>query len=88
MAPDGDGTERDSYPAFINWLIKNTETDKATILMIYWKSEPRFKESTSFAEKIEPLYLSGFYKQANFSFDPKDDIGEDWTSSFPDSDKR
>ena len=70
----------DAYPSFLDWLIANPKTDKATILMIYWKSEPRHNNASDFVEKIEQQYLNGFYKQSNFLFNPKDDVGEDWTA--------
>ena len=61
----------DSYTSFLNWLIENPKTDKATILMIYWKSTPRYNEDIDFIEKIEKQYLNGFYKQSNFLFNQK-----------------
>ncbi|MDY8137708.1 hypothetical protein [Aquimarina sp. 2201CG5-10] len=30
-------------------------------------------------EKIEKQYLNGYYKESNFLFNPKDDLGGDWT---------
>ncbi|GAA0732604.1 hypothetical protein GCM10009430_45900 [Aquimarina litoralis] len=32
----------DSSDSFLNWLVDNPLTDKSTILMIYWKSAPRY----------------------------------------------
>lgn len=32
----------DSSSVFLNWLVDNPKTDKATALMIYWKSAPRY----------------------------------------------
>ncbi len=75
----------DSYSSFLNWLIKNPKTDKATVLMIYWKSAPRYNKDFGLVEKIEKQYLNGFYKQSNFLFNPKDDVGEDWTVISSDS---
>ncbi|MBW1294831.1 DUF4274 domain-containing protein [Aquimarina litoralis] len=78
----------DSYSSFLNWLIENPKTDKATVLMIYWKSEPRYDKDFEFVEKIEQQYLNDFYQQSNFLFDPKDDLGEDWTVILSDSHNR
>lgn len=68
----------DSYKPFINWLVENSNTDKATILMIYWKSNP---DKDFFDKKtIEENYVKGYYKQQLFAFNPEDDEGDDWTS--------
>ena len=32
----------DCSSAFLNWLVDNPKTDKATALMIYWKSAPKY----------------------------------------------
>ncbi|NAW50660.1 DUF4274 domain-containing protein [Elizabethkingia argentiflava] len=76
----------DNYMTFINWLVENPNTDKATILMIYWKSDP----STDFLNKklIEDHYFKEYYKQHLFSFDPKDDEGDDWTSYISEESKK
>lgn len=88
--------------AFLNWLIDNPKTEKATALMIYWMSGPRFfkqfrdretaKEvigSTTgfdFTENLENKYLSGFYKNNKFSFDPNtaDYSGVIWAEQYLD----
>jgi len=68
----------DNYRPFIDWLIDNPDTDKGTILMIYWKSDP----GSGFPGKkrLEEHYIKGYYPQQLFSFDPKNDEGDDWTS--------
>lgn len=68
----------DSYKGFLEWLIDHSDTDKGTILMIYWKSAP----GNGFTKKqiIEERYRNGYYKQQSFSFDPKDDEGDNWVS--------
>lgn len=71
----------DNSKTFLKWLINNSNTDKATILMIYWMSSP--KHGFEFQEDIEKNYSSGFYKNQNFEFDPKDDNGLDWTNEYP-----
>ena len=32
----------DCSDSFLNWLVDNPLTDKSTVLMIYWKSAPRY----------------------------------------------
>ncbi|SDD44759.1 DUF4274 domain-containing protein [Niabella drilacis] len=68
----------DNYMSFIHWLIENPNTDKATILMIYWKSNP----GTDFSGKtlLEENYSKGYYSQQLFAFDPENDEGDDWTA--------
>lgn len=67
----------DSEYNFLDWLINNSKTDRATILMIYWKSSP----SHGFKNKIllEERYTNNFYNNQNIYFNPKDDEGDDWT---------
>jgi hypothetical protein len=67
----------DNFTGFFDWLIENHDTDKATILMIYWKSGP----SKYFKNKdiIENRYINAFYKKSEIAFDPKNDGGDDWT---------
>jgi hypothetical protein len=50
----------DNYMEFIEWLINNPESDKATILMIYWKSGPN--ENYKNRNIIEERYKNNFYK--------------------------
>ncbi|MDD3648442.1 MAG: DUF4274 domain-containing protein [Candidatus Dojkabacteria bacterium] len=83
------------------WLAKNPETDKATILMIYWYilliiGGSKFKDIDKLfgwqkdwkkaADLIEKNYSAGFYKNSNIAYDPKDENGTDWTKKFTDSD--
>lgn len=88
--------------AFLNWLVDNPKTDKATALMIYWMSGPRFfkqfkdRETTKdvigyttsfdFTENLENKYLSDFYKNIKFSFDPNtaDYSGVIWADGYLD----
>jgi len=78
----------DAYSSFLEWLIENPQTDKATVLMIYWKSEPRYSKGTELIEKIEKYYPSDYYQASAFAFDPKDDLGEDWTVILSDAHNR
>ncbi|AZA98276.1 DUF4274 domain-containing protein [Chryseobacterium joostei] len=84
---------------FLHWLADNPNTDKATALMLYWMSGPRyFKQfknreeagsNTSkfdLIENIESKYLNGFYNKQNFSFDPNtaDFSGTVWVEEYLD----
>ncbi|WP_378181146.1 DUF4274 domain-containing protein [Aquimarina sp. SS2-1] len=70
-----------------DWRVDNPFTDKATMLMIYWKCNPgnikTFKDKNAmstnpynrkllnFVEKIESNYVNGFYKSGSFQLDPE-----------------
>lgn len=76
----------DDDKPFLHWLIENPDTDRGTILMIYWKYGPRYwkqfkdrehvlaedeyVESFDIIQNIEQKYTSGFYKTGRFAFDP------------------
>ena len=88
--------------AIFDWIAKDSDTDKATALMLYWKNMPKlnnkayasreeflkragemFVDEFDIIEDIENLYVSDFYKNHEFSFDPTSNNGEwgvDWTS--------
>lgn len=68
------------------WIIKQKYLDKGTALCLYWMLQPdyfcRFKneseiknqlnyENYKLIKEIEEKYVSGFYTDENFSFDPK-----------------
>lgn len=55
----------DSSSVFLNWLIDNPKTDKATALMIYWKSAPGYWKK--FIDKHDLLSKED-YSLANFEF--------------------
>jgi hypothetical protein len=55
----------DNSNAFFNWLIDNPETDKATALMIYWMSGPRW--SKKFADREEVSKTTSWYLE-DFDF--------------------
>ncbi|BAV05460.1 protein of unknown function [Filimonas lacunae] len=92
----------DSDSPFLHWLIDNPATDKGTVLMIYWRFGPRYwcqytnKEDalghTSLVKGyetvnyIEAKYLSGFYPNACFAFDPnvEDESGTIWAKEYLD----
>lgn len=74
----------DSSKIFLEWLVDNQQTEKATILMIYWMSSP--KHGFTYQKKMEENYSSGFYTNEMISFNPKDDDGLDWTQEYPELD--
>lgn len=49
----------DNSNTFFNWLINNPDTDKATALMIYWMSAPRW--SKKFANREDVLKTTSWY---------------------------
>ncbi|MCS4225906.1 DUF4274 domain-containing protein [Sphingobacterium sp. BIGb0165] len=71
----------DNYKQFLKWLIDNPDTDKATILMIYWKSAP----GKGFRDKqlIEERYINNYYHHQSLAFDPESDEGDNWVSYLP-----
>lgn len=53
----------DNENIFFNWLIENKETDRATALMIYWMSAPRFSKQYNNREEVlekESWYIDDF----------------------------
>jgi len=72
-----------------NWIVKQKHLDKGSALCLYWMLQPdyfcRFKnedeikedinyESYLLIKKIEKRYVSGYYQDENFSFDPKEEF--------------
>jgi len=53
----------DNSDAFLDWLADNPQTDKATVLIIYWKSAPRYFKQ--FKDK-EHLLKEEAYSLKNF----------------------
>ncbi|KQB40319.1 DUF4274 domain-containing protein [Flavobacterium aquidurense] len=71
------------------WIIKQKHLDKGTALCLYWmlqpdyfckfKNEDEIKEDSNYEtylllKEIEERYVSGFYEEENFSFDPKEEF--------------
>lgn len=85
----------------LKWITLQKKCDKGTALLIYWYSGPRYfgqyenrenvpefeLASYDFMKDIQQKYLAGFYKTANFSFDPKNDSGLDRTKDYEENDK-
>ena len=84
--------------AIFYYIAGDPNTDRATALALYWKTCPRnlkkyanreeaearfCGEDFELIQKIENLYLSGFYKNQRFAFDPTNDRGGDWTTEYP-----
>ena len=92
----------DNSKEVIRWIVDQPDTDKGTILLLYWYMEPRFykkfadreecEEEASWAledydiiQTIEKNYLSGFYGNQKYAFDPTNDEYSDhydWTSEY------
>lgn len=70
----------------------NPLSDQGTALLIYWYNQPGWiyqyaireevpewaVDSFDLAKEIESRYLTGFYTQSDFFFDPQNDDGIDW----------
>ena len=82
----------------LKWIVENPGTDKGTALLLYWYGGPRFfsqytdeiqvsqyqLEHYKLLKDIEKKFISGFYKNENIAFDPKNDDGHDWTKEYGD----
>lgn len=55
----------DSSAPFLNWLANNPQTDKATALMLYWMSGPRYHKQY---ENAEAAQAGIGYKSSGFDF--------------------
>ena len=73
----------DNSKDVIKWIAEQTDTDKGTALFLYWYMNPQFfKKYKDIVETLEKNYLSGFYKNQKYAFDPKNDpynSDYDWT---------
>lgn len=93
----------DNSKKVIQWIVDQPDTDKGTILYLYWYMEPAFykenyanrkecEEENSWCledydiiDTIEKNYLSNFYKEQIYAFNPTNDSyseGYDWTSEY------
>ncbi|PIE84067.1 MAG: hypothetical protein CSA07_03705 [Bacteroidia bacterium] len=59
----------DGSRAFLKWLVANEQTEKATILMIYWMSGP--KHGFEYQAELEERYISGFLLQPKLGLRPQ-----------------
>lgn len=93
----------DNADPFLTWLTDNSATDKGTILMIYWRYGPRYYKQFAdretmmrehshtgdydLVEAIEQKYISGFYTNEQFVFDPTvaDNSGTIWSEEYNDT---
>lgn len=90
----------DNGKEVLQWIAEQPDTDKGTILLLYWYMNPGFfkqyqdrqdcidqghdylLEDYDLISTIERNYLSGFYQNQVYSFDPKADpynSSYDWT---------
>lgn len=68
----------DNDYGFFQWLVYNPNAERATILMIYWMSGPRY--GFSFKDILEEKYIEGYYKNQSIGFHPECDAdGYNWT---------
>lgn len=79
----------DDNKLLLNWIRNNPNIDKATILIAYWLSGPRWikqyidREAAvkarasvynyDFVEEVEQKYLQNFWTESNIELDPKCD---------------
>ena len=95
------GWNWDSGTDVLKWIANDPGTDKATALMLYWKSTPRYAkqyadrdeaiknwawgiDNFDIVEEVEKLFVSDFYKNHQFAFDPTNDNGMNWTTEYLD----
>ena len=89
----------DNPKQVIRWIVNQTDTDKGTVLFLYWHMSPayykQFADRTECEQKaswavedydiidtIERNWLSDFYQNQLYAFDPKNDFYNfdcDWT---------
>jgi len=77
------------------WIVKQKHLDKGTALCLYWmlqpdyfcrfESEDEIKEDINYetyqlVKEIEQRYVSGFYADENFSFDPKEEFLNEYSN--------
>lgn len=93
----------DNSKKVIKWIVDQADTDKGTILYLYWHMAPIFYknnyadkkecekenpydlEDYNIIETIEKNYISNFYKDHVYAFNPHNDLyskGYDWTDSY------
>lgn len=96
----------DNSKKLIQWIVEQPDTDKGTILYLYWYMTPSFlkencadrkecEENYSWAledydiiSTIEKNYLSDFYNEHIYAFNPANDLysdGYDWTKEYDES---
>lgn len=82
----------------LRWIIRQPTCDRGTALLVYWYAGPRYKaryasrdevplyqlEGFDLVMEIEAGFLAGRYSNAQISFDPRDDLGHDWTAEYGD----
>lgn len=93
----------DNSKKVIKWIIDQKDTDKGTILYLYWYMAPIFYKENYANRKeceienswtledydiiatIEKNYISDYYKEQIYGFNPKKDLyseGYDWTERY------
>ena len=93
----------DNPKKVIRWIVEQSDTDKGTILYLYWYMTPAFYkehyanrkeceeenawslEDYDIIDTIEKNYLSNFYKEQIYAFNPSDDSysqGYNWIEGY------
>lgn len=93
----------DNSKKVIQWIVDQPDTDRGTILYLYWHMAPAFykenyadrkecEEENSWSledydiiDTIEKNYLSDFYREQLYAFNPTDDSysgGYNWTAEY------
>lgn len=96
----------DNSKKVIQWIVDQPDTDRGTILYLYWYMAPDFYkencvdrkeceekyswglEDYDILDTIETNYLSDFYNDQIYAFNPTNDLyseGYDWTKGYDDS---
>ena len=82
----------------LKWIIENSRCDKATALLIYWHGGAgwyvQYKNRSDVPEweisaydlikDIEQRYTSGFYSRQEIAYNPHDDSGNNWPTTYTD----
>jgi hypothetical protein len=82
----------------LRWIIRQDRCDRGTALLIYWYGGPRYLaqyvqrgevpgyavEHYDLVMEIEAAYLAGRYTSTQIAFDPRNDLGHDWTAEYAD----
>jgi len=90
------GWNWDGGVAPLAWIIRQPQCDIGTALLVYWRGGPGWDkqflsrdevpahrlEVFDLLEEVEGRLVSGFYSRQKISFNPHNDDGYDWTTSY------
>jgi hypothetical protein len=69
----------DENPYLLRWVLEHPEVDKATPLLLYWRTQPWYYHLPDyegepflrdFVESVERKYVAGFWKENRIWLDP------------------